>query len=106
MPMDFETRNKFLIDRCKRELADYASGRKAEVDKGRETPEFAALLVQKFGNGMLAVLKHLADVEDTPSVGALDVDEAVASINPEWAAADQRRWAANRVGLVFEMDCD
>lgn len=102
MPMLIATRNQYLLDKCSRDLAEYAEGRQIAVNTGRETPELAALLVQKYGYGMLAVLNHLAEVEDGPRIGDdLNVDSAVASINPDWRDSDKRRWASKSVGLLL-----
>lgn len=92
-------RNQRLLSLCQQDLADYAANRKAEVDKGRETPELAGLLVQKYGYGMNQVLAHLAEVENTGRIGSVDVDAAAAIINPEWAEFDKKRWAAKQVGI-------
>ena len=98
-------RNKRLIERCQHDLKGYAEARRKEVEKGRETPEFAALLVQKYGYGMWAVLNHLTETEDIPRIdGLLDVDGAVASINPEWKAFDNKRWSAINVGVELIND--
>lgn len=102
MPNHFTTRNQYLLEKCSRDLAEYAEGRQIEVNKGRETPELAALLVQKYGYGMLAVLNHLSEVEDGPRIGGdLNVDGAVASINPDWRESDKRRWESKTVGLLL-----
>lgn len=96
-----------LLALCRREIAEYAAGRKAEVDKGRETPEFAALLVQKYGYGMIKTLELLARSEDSANHDgdfARCVDNAVASINPDWAATDRQRWAAKQVGISMVED--
>lgn len=97
--------NQRLLDLCRRDLADYAASRKTEVDKGRETPELAGLLVQKYGYGMLKVLELLSRTEETPRLDTkecLDVDAAVATINPDWAEFNKRRWAAEQVGIYCE----
>ena len=100
MQLSTETRNERLLERCNRDLTEYAAGRKAEVEKGRETPEFAALLVQKYGYGMAKTLSLLTDVEEIPKIDkVLAVDEAVASINPDWQESDKKRWGCKTVGL-------
>ncbi|MDD3294899.1 MAG: hypothetical protein PHG20_09475 [Geobacteraceae bacterium] len=94
-------RNERLIECCNQSLADYAEGRKKEVERGRETPEFAALLVQKYAYGMARVLSILSGVEDSPPLRGFRINEPVASIDPDWDENANRRWSAKKVGLTF-----
>lgn len=55
--------------------------------------------------GMLKAIELLARSEGSHRLdGDLGgcVDDAVASINPDWATTDRRRWAAKRVGIEFQ----
>lgn len=71
---------------------EYASHRQADVLKGLETPELAALLVQKYGQGMIDAIETifpdsmpLQDFQET-------IDRWVSSIDPNWRSNMQLRW--------------
>jgi hypothetical protein len=97
-----------FVKLCKEDLAKYAAGRKQEVGRGRETPEFAALLVQKYGYGMMQTIELIFKLEQCECDEKFFinyekyVDNAVASINPQWEATDRRRRAAAKVGIEFK----
>ena len=82
-----------LID----EIRTYANGRMSDVERGAETPEFAALLTEKVGWGMNLAARALGF-----RVAAFvpEVDRLVARIDPEFAEHRRKRWAARpaRVG--------
>lgn len=83
-------------------IADYAAGRRQDVARGRETPELAALLVQKYGYGLCAAVKVLCD--ETPGVAQAilaAIDAAVAALDPAWAEHARQRWAARPAGLTL-----
>jgi hypothetical protein len=82
-----------------KKLAEYAKGRASDVARGAETPELAALLLQKYGYGLCdAFALCFPESQDRPSYG--DVDAAVAVIDPEWQTSAKRRWAARPAGLA------
>ena len=48
---------KVVVDRVIEELQQYARLRKKEVTRGVETPELAAILVSKYGDGAAMVVQ-------------------------------------------------
>lgn len=67
----------------KHALDGYAAGRAADVTVGTETPELAALLVQKYGLGLVEATRRLHSVPVAEQL-AVEVEKAVAAIDPRW----------------------
>lgn len=44
---------KIVIDRFVKQVKDYAKGKKHDVARGAESPRLAALLLQKYGLGIV-----------------------------------------------------
>ncbi|MFJ1470188.1 beta/alpha barrel domain-containing protein [Massilia orientalis] len=89
-----------LQERVVDELRDYAAKRKNDVRRGAETPELAALLVEKYGEGLVKAL-HIA--EDLLDVSAsrlrAEVDRLVLEIDPDAEENRKRRWASRPAGV-------
>jgi hypothetical protein len=90
-------------ERLLEELRIYAGGRQSDVTRGAETPELAALLLEKFGLGMAAAAKALEF-----NFGDLtrEMDRLCVEIDPEFNASRQKRWAARPAGLIFKAAAD
>ncbi|SHI11849.1 hypothetical protein [Pollutimonas bauzanensis] len=72
----------FAIERLVLQVREYASGRATDVARGAETPKLAALLLQKYGAG---VIDAVATIFDSPRVADpinRVVDEETALIDP------------------------
>jgi hypothetical protein len=78
---------------------DYAAQRQQQVTHGRESPELAALLVQKYGYGVVDAVQVLGDAQTAARV-LQAVDAVVTAIDPQWGAHAQQRWARLGVTLV------
>ncbi|MGH9159618.1 MAG: hypothetical protein ACRD2X_06490 [Vicinamibacteraceae bacterium] len=74
------------------EIRLYAQGRARDVARGAETPELAALLVDKYCQGMAKAL-HIAGVD---SAVRAEGERLVREIDPEFDAHRESRWAAVR----------
>ena len=70
------------------ELKSYADCRIDEVKRGAETPEFAALLVEKFAAGMLKTALVVGIDNDFQKLA----DELVAEIDPDYLENKKARW--------------
>lgn len=83
-----------LLDAIERDVVadvrDYAASRKCDVARGAETAELAALLVDKYCEGMARAL-HIAGLE---SAVRAEGDRLVRDIDPEFCAHREARWAA------------
>lgn len=88
---------------CIREkLYSYAESRKNDVVRGAETAELAALLVQKYGYGLADSASLAANLLECPQPNLIrDVDQLVASIDPDWRANQQRRFSARPASLFL-----
>ncbi len=84
----------FAIERLVLQVREYASGRAKDVARGAETPLLAALLLQKYGRG---VVDAVAMIFDNPRVAdpiSRVLDEETAVIDPLWREHNRHRWAA------------
>jgi hypothetical protein len=81
-----------------RELKSYAVGRKKDVARGAETPELAALLLDKYAWGVASALKLL---EFPARNFTAEADRLVLEIDPDFAENRKKRWAARPASLSF-----
>lgn len=82
------------------ELQEYASGRQKDVARGAETPELAALLVEKYGYGLAKAAVLAADMLDVPCPDLIsEVDRWVRRIDPNATENRQKRWERRPAGL-------
>lgn len=97
------------ISACVSALTDqfvvYARQRGSNVVRGLETGELAALLVQKYAEGMLMGLTEIYD----PAPRLLDglratVDECVEQLDPDWRENARRRYHSLRARLAYDDD--
>lgn len=75
---------KNVIDKLVQEVINYASSRKKDIVRGVDTPRLAALLLQKYGVGVIDAVSILFD---SPSVAVpiyQVLDEKTAKIDPQW----------------------
>lgn len=88
------------VERLVQRVRDYASGRASDVVRGAETPRLAALLLQKYG---LGVVDAVAVVFDTPRAAdpiSKVLDEETSKIDPRWREHNQERWAGHPADVV------
>lgn len=78
------------------EIQNYADGRKSDVARGAETPALAALLVEKYGEG-LATAAHLMGANNSHLMRELD--RLVCEIDPQYPKHRQYRFEARPAGL-------
>lgn len=91
---------ELAVERLIQQVKEYAYGRAKDVARGAETPRLAALLVQKYGRG---VVDAVATVFDTPRAAdpiSNVVDEETAKIDPLWREHDRERWAGRPADVV------
>lgn len=81
-----------LIAMVEQQLRDYAVARAKVVARGLETPHLAALLVRKYGQGVLDTVATLLGPQYTETLGAV-LDREVKAIDAEWQEHDLSRWA-------------
>ncbi|RQY14864.1 hypothetical protein DF117_27425 [Burkholderia stagnalis] len=78
------------------EIQSYADGRKSDVARGAETPALAALMVEKYGEG-LATAVHLMGADNSHLMRELD--RLVREIDPQYPKHRQYRFEARPAGL-------
>ena len=83
------------IELLQAQVRDYARQRAKDVARGAETPRLAALLVQKYGEGVV-VFDSARSVDPVMSV----VDEEVSRIDPLWQEHNRERWAGRPADVV------
>lgn len=79
------------------DIRSYADARRSDIDRGAETPELAALLVEKYGAGLARALL----IVGIDSGVQATTDLLVRSIDPEFEAHRRARWAAKPAGLAL-----
>ncbi|MBN3761255.1 hypothetical protein [Burkholderia sp. Ac-20365] len=81
------------------EIQNYAASRKNDVSRGAETAAFAALMVEKYGEG-LAKAAHLLGADN----GALmrEVRRLVLEIDPQYPKHRQFRFEARPIALAID----
>lgn len=96
-PIAIET----LWRRLSEEIRSHAASRMNDVARGAETPELAALLVEKYGMGLAKAAALAADVFDVPAPDlTAEVDRVVAEIDPDAQSHRAKRWAQRPAGLT------
>ncbi|NTB05866.1 hypothetical protein [Agrobacterium tumefaciens] len=80
------------------EIRRYADARKSDVARGAETPALAALMVEKFGEGMAKMLSAFG-VSDGSFMQ--EVDRLVREIDTEYPKHRQYRFEARPAGLAI-----
>lgn len=88
-----------MLQQAVETITKYAQFRKNDVAKGLETPRLAGLLVQKFGEGMIAMLRQVTNNHDMVSSFSTTVDTLVSEIDPYWIEHAKSRWAARPADL-------
>lgn len=73
-------------------VREYARGRRADVERGLETPRLAALLVQKYGRGAVETVQTIFDNNRDADAVQRAVDAETARIDPSWREHDRERW--------------
>jgi hypothetical protein len=81
------------------EIRRYAEHRLSDVARGVETPALAALMVEKFGEG-IAKATQLLGVEGCSELGR-EIDRLVREVDPHYPTHLQYRFEARPAGLAI-----
>ncbi len=82
-----------------KEIRRYASNRLSDVARGAETRALAALMVEKFGEGIVKAA-HLLRAEAACELER-EIDRLVREIDPEYRTHLQYRFEARPAGLAI-----
>lgn len=91
---------QIAVERLVQQVKDYASGRAKDVARGAETPRLAALLVQKYGRGVIDAVATIFDSPRAADPISEIVDDETAKIDPLWRDHDKERWAGRPADVV------
>lgn len=91
---------RVIDERLIEHMREYANGRMNDVKRGNETPKLAALLVQKYGRGMVNAVAIVFDDNRFADSLSRVVDEETTRIDPNWKSHDKERWAGHLVDVV------
>jgi len=81
---------------------DYARSRANDVAKGAETPRLAALLLQKYGQGLVDAVALIFGSPRAADPLTLALDEEAAKIDPDyWKQHNSERWAGRPADVVW-----
>ncbi|RRJ54961.1 hypothetical protein EHV15_35930 [Paenibacillus oralis] len=92
---------KILIDRLVLKVKEYADGRARDVARGAETPRLAALLLQKYGSGVIDTVSLILDTPRAADPISKILDEETARIDPQWREHDRERWLGRPADLTY-----
>lgn len=82
-------------------MKDYAKSRANDVARGAETPRLAALLLQKYGRGVVdAVAVMLDNPRAADPIGNI-LDEETSKIDPHFQEHDAERWAGRPADITI-----
>ncbi|MFP3273508.1 MAG: hypothetical protein RXR52_21780 [Paraburkholderia sp.] len=81
------------------EIRRYAENRRADVARGAETPALAALMVEKFGEG-IARATQLLGVDVVSELGR-EIDRLVSEVDTHYPTHLQYRFEARPAGLAI-----
>lgn len=73
-------------------VKDYADGRAKDLARGAETPRLAALLLQKYGRGLIDAVVTIFDNPRVADPISEALDDETAKIDPQWRKHNQQRW--------------
>lgn len=91
---------KLAVERLVQQGKDYAAGRASDVARGAETPRLAALLLQKYGRGVVdAVSEIFESPRAADPIGRMLDDEAT-KIDPHWREHDRERWGGRPADVI------
>lgn len=91
---------QIAVERLVQQVKNYASGRAKDVARGAETPRLAALLVQKYGRGVIDAVATIFDSPRAADPISEIVDDETAKIDPLWRDHDKERWAGRPADVV------
>jgi hypothetical protein len=81
------------------EIQRYAENRRGDVARGAETPALAALMVEKFGEG-IAKATQLLGMDGCGELGR-EIDRLVREVDPHYPTHLQYRFEARPAGLAI-----
>ncbi|WP_321967207.1 hypothetical protein [Burkholderia cepacia] len=77
------------------EIRRYAAGRRENVERGAETRCLAALLVEKYGDGIVKAF----EIAGFDTALRTEIDHAVREIDPKFEEHRKIRWEAQPAGI-------
>ncbi len=88
------------VEALSRALKNQANGRASDVERGAETPRLSALLLQKYGRGLIDAVQIIFDNRRAADPLSELLDAETAKIDPDWRDHDRDRWAGSPADVV------
>ncbi|MEN9848691.1 MAG: hypothetical protein RL368_1431 [Pseudomonadota bacterium] len=100
-------RSRVLFELATEEIRNYGYKRASDVKRGAETPALAALLVEKYGQGIAKVLQLIEELDDERSVFSLlpIIQEEALRLDPQFLSNRTARWGARPAGISIAGTC-
>ncbi len=89
-----------VIEKIIYKIKEYAYGKMNDVKRGLETPRLAALLLQKYGCGMVDAVTVFYDTPRAADPIYKILDEETSKIDPEWRMHNKERWESRPVDIL------
>lgn len=83
---------EIIINKIISKIKEYAHERMNNVERGTETPKLAALILQKYGSGMIDAVAIFYDNPRTTDTIYKVLDEETSKIDEDWEKHNKERW--------------
>jgi hypothetical protein len=95
------TQDEAMVETLARSVREYAVHRSRDVARGLETPRLAALLLQKYGAGIVDAVATIFDSRRAADPIQRALDEETIAIDPLWREHDRERWNARPADIAL-----
>lgn len=89
------------IEKLITKIKDYAKSRESDIKRGAEAPRLAALLLQKYGEGIIEAVSVILDTPRAADAIQNVLDEETLKIDPEWQEHGKERWKGRPADIVI-----
>jgi hypothetical protein len=93
---------QLAVEKLVMEIREYARGRASDVARGAETPQLAALMLQKYGLGVVRAVGIIFESPRAADPVMSVLDEETVKIDPEWRQHDRQRWESRPADLSID----
>ncbi|MBA4688596.1 MAG: hypothetical protein H2184_15705 [Candidatus Galacturonibacter soehngenii] len=93
--------NNNYIENLIIKIREYARNRTSDIKRGAETPALAALLLQKYGEGIIDAIISVSDSNRVADPIQKVLDEELFKIDPEWKEHNKERWEGRPADIVI-----
>lgn len=93
-----------VVEQLERQIREFARSRAKDVERGAETPRLAALILQKYGRGVVDAVSTIFDSPRVADPIYKAIDEETFLIDPNWKEHDRERWKWRPADIMFNSE--